>query len=64
MLVRVLSDSFCAGFVIEDDRCVLAAPILRRWLMGKTADECRKVIRDKGWLAHIVKESEDAAVDV
>lgn len=57
-LVRVVADGgrpFVAGFIVHDDVVTRTAPILRRSLMGKTADEARAVIKRQGWRASIVR---------
>lgn len=53
-LVRVIAPSFVAGFGVRNGRCVEAAPILRRHLLGKTADEARAAIAARRWCAYIV----------
>lgn len=50
-LIRVEALNFVAGFVIRDGVVVKAAPILKKALLGKTADEAREIIKRKGWLA-------------
>lgn len=54
MLVRVVAPHFVAGFVMDGDRCVEAAPILR-WAIGKTDKELRAYFAAKGWKAERVK---------
>ena len=54
ILVRVVGPGFVAGFEVGET-VVRAAPILRRWLMGKTEAEARAVIRERNWSATIVK---------
>ena len=58
-LVRVVAPHFVAGFVVRDGRCVEAAPILRRHLMGRTVEEARAIIAGKGWRAHIVRTGDE-----
>lgn len=54
-LVRVVGTHFVAGF--ETDGTVKnCAPILRRHLHGKTDDEAREIIKQKGWKASVVAE--------
>ena len=53
-LVRVVGRYFVAGLVVSDDRCIRAAPILRKACMGKTADQLREMFQTRGWQAHIV----------
>ena len=54
MLVRVVAPHFVAGFVMEDGKITACAPILRRHVMGKTADQIRSLCKAKGWRASIV----------
>lgn len=60
-LVRVVGRYFVAGLVVSDDRCIRAAPILRKACMGKTADQLREMFRTRGWQAHIVPQPEAGA---
>ena len=50
-MVRVESPTFVAAYVVdvESNRVVEAAPILRRWLMGRTVGEARRIVIQKGW---------------
>jgi hypothetical protein len=52
-LVRVVAPHFVAGLIVEGDRCVRAAPILR-WAVGKRAAELRAAFARKGWRASVV----------
>jgi predicted metal-dependent RNase len=55
-LVRVVNDGrvpFVAGFV-TDGIVRVAAPILRKHLMGRTDEQARAIIRAKGWRASVV----------
>ena len=62
MLVRVVAPHFVAGLVIENGRCVEAAPILK-WALNKGEDFLRGYIKSKGWRATVVPEkSEDHGV--
>jgi hypothetical protein len=57
ILVQVRVDGarpFTAGMVVTDGRVTVAAPILRRWVLGKTADEALAVFAGRGWRAVIV----------
>lgn len=57
-LIRVVAPHFVAGF--ETDGIVRrAAPILRKHLIGKTDDEARKIIAQRGWRASVVKTAPD-----
>jgi hypothetical protein len=58
-LVQVRADGsrpFTAGLIFVADRCTLAAPILRRWCLGRSRDECRAVFAGHGWKAVVVSE--------
>lgn len=52
-LVRVEAPHFVAGLVIEDGRCIEAAPILR-WAIGKSESYLRSYIRRRAWRASVV----------
>lgn len=57
LLVQVRADGakpFTAGLIFTGDRCTLAAPILRRWCLGRSRDECRAVFAGRGWKAVVV----------
>ena len=57
-LVRVKASSFTAGF--ETDGVVRrCAPILRKALLGKTDDEARQIIAQKGWKASVIAEEDE-----
>jgi hypothetical protein len=46
---------FTAGLVLDGDgRCVSAAPILARLVLGHTAPVIRRMLRARGWSAVIV----------
>ena len=53
-LVRVVAPHFVAGLVIEDGRCVLCAPILRKTCKWRTPDQLREVFKKNGWRATVV----------
>lgn len=53
LLVRVIAPHFVAGLIIRDDRCIEAAPILRRDCVGQAADELRALFVRKGWKATV-----------
>jgi hypothetical protein len=40
---------FYCGVVLHDDKVVLAAPIVRKKLLGKTREEVKTYCRDHGW---------------
>lgn len=56
MLVRIVAPNFVAGFVVNNGRVTETAPILRRMLLGHTADEARNIIRRLGWKASVIRE--------
>ena len=47
-LLQITAPHFCAGLVVEADRVVQAAPILR-WMLGKPEDLVRWHCQRKGW---------------
>lgn len=49
-LIQVTAPHFCAGIVIKDGQCVVAAPILK-WAIGKDSDYLSRYFRRKGWRA-------------
>ena len=53
-LVRVVGPNFVAGLLVENDRCVFTAPILRHY-MGQPADKLRQSFKRLGWKATIVR---------
>lgn len=54
-LVRVVAPHFVAGF--ETDGIVRrCAPILKRWLLGKTDQEASAIIAQKGWEGTVLAE--------
>lgn len=53
ILVRVVSDYFCASIVVVEGKCVEAAPILRKHLLGRSADEIRAICARRRWRATI-----------
>jgi hypothetical protein len=58
-LVRVVATGrrpFCAGLVLVAGRCTVAAPILRRPCLGKTAAQLRALFAREGWRATIVRQ--------
>jgi hypothetical protein len=56
-LVRVVAPHFVAGMLVDGDRVVRAAPILK-WAIGKNRDFLRTYFRNKGWKATILPESD------
>lgn len=54
LLVRVSAPHFVAGIVVEDERVVRAAPILR-WSIGWHRDALRNYFRKKGWTASVIE---------
>jgi hypothetical protein len=55
-LVQVRAPHFCAGMEVVDGIVIRAAPILRRWFLGKTIDQARAIIAARKWVAVIVEE--------
>lgn len=57
VMVQVRADGakpFTAGMIVIDGTVTKTAPILRRWFLGKTADQARAIIKARGWKAVIV----------
>lgn len=52
-LVRVVAPHFVAGLIVDGDRCVEAAPILR-WAVGKRRAELRAYFKRRRWSARII----------
>jgi len=52
-LVRVVAPKFVAGF-LTDGRVRVCAPILRKYLFGRTDDEARAIIARRGWKASLL----------
>jgi hypothetical protein len=61
MLVQVHAPHFVAGLIIEGERCVEAAPILRKVALGKGSDELRAMFAKRGWRAIVVRTVEAAS---
>lgn len=47
-LIRVQAPHYCAGLIVEDERCTEAAPILG-WALGKPWAELRRYFARKGF---------------
>lgn len=58
-LVRVVAPHFVAGLVVVADRCTVAAPILRKWALGRSSDQLRATIKQRNWTATIVRALPD-----
>jgi len=56
-LVQVKATHFTAGFVSDGTRVTEAAPILK-YLVGKTEAWARHYLKQKGWKASIVSNTE------
>lgn len=64
-LVQVRADGrkpFTAGLIFTDDRCTLSAPILRKFCLGRTKDECRELFRERRWKAVVIKDHQAISV--
>jgi hypothetical protein len=46
-LYQVIADKFVAGVVVRDGRVVQTAPILR-WAIGKSLEELRRQVEERG----------------
>ena len=51
--VQISSSYFCAGIIIRDSICVIAAPIVK-WMVGKKRNYLRKYCLKKGWNFYIL----------
>lgn len=60
MLVQVRAPHFVAGLVMENDKCTVAAPIMKRWALGRPAQQVRDHVKKQGWTAVIVKPYQPA----
>ena len=49
MLYRVVTRSFVAGFVVRNGRVAIAAPILRRKILGKTDTMAIQILKREGY---------------
>ena len=56
-LIQVRAPHFCAGMIVVDGIVISAAPILRRWFLGKTEDQARAIIAARKWKAVIVERA-------
>ena len=54
MLVRVVAPHFVAGIIVEENKVIDAAPILR-WSIGMTRHQLKTYFVRKGWKASIIK---------
>lgn len=50
-LWQVHGPNFTAGFEIENGRCTVAAPILKKYLLGRTALEIHNTVTVHRWFA-------------
>lgn len=70
ILLRVEAPNFCAGAVFMDGEdaidCIETAPILRKWVAGKTLAEALKILRRKecnaGWKVSYLARQSNAPV--
>lgn len=51
--VRVVAPHFCACLVLDNDRCIAAAPILQ-WAVGKDRVTLRGYFASRGWRATVL----------
>ncbi len=58
-LIRVTAPHFVAGFETDGKTVRIAAPILKRVLLGKSEDEARAIIAAKGWKASVLAPKGD-----
>jgi hypothetical protein len=53
MLVRIVTDYFVAGVVLENNRVRYTAPIVK-YMQGWNAGRVRSYAKSKGWLTQIL----------
>ena len=58
-LVRVVAPRFVAGMIMEGDRCIDAAPILWRHVLGRTLAEIARFSTGRGWQIEVVDQWEE-----
>ena len=54
MLIAIDAPHFYAGVVLENDIVIQAAPILKKYMIGKCRDDVIGYCKRKGWKAIIV----------
>jgi hypothetical protein len=47
--LAISAPHFYCGVVLHDDKVTQAAPIVRKWAMGKTSEQVRQYCRARGW---------------
>lgn len=53
-LLQIIAPHFVAGLVINRGRCVMAAPILRRYCLNKTVNDIEHHYQSKGYKVYDV----------
>ncbi len=48
-LIRITSNYFCAGIIIENGKVIKTAPILYKRLFSLTEEKCKEVCRQNRW---------------
>lgn len=56
-LLQIIAPHFVAGIVINRGCCIMAAPILRRYCLGKPVKQIEQHYRSKGWKVDDVQRS-------
>jgi hypothetical protein len=54
LLVRVVAPHFVAGLIMQGDKCIQAAPILK-WCRGACRATLSAEFRRKGWVATVLR---------
>lgn len=54
MLARIEAKHFVAGLVLEADKVIIAAPIIR-YMLGWSRERVREYAGEKGWRAQIIR---------
>ena len=53
LLYQVTAPHFCAGIVVDEYKCLEAAPILG-WAVGRQRSYLRRYFKRKGWIVRYV----------
>jgi hypothetical protein len=56
-LWQIHGPNFTAGLVLENGRCTKAAPILRKYVLGRTALEIHNTIVARRWRVWEIKKA-------
>ena len=56
--VQITAPHFCAGIVLNADKCINAAPI-PKWRVGKSRSELRAYFATKGWSTKVIPSAQE-----